>query len=158
MSSNERLPLELSDNHHRRVASAVRTFLETIESIEAAFDLPPAQGPFALFDGDMGADIAARVRSQIEEVRAQVTELAEMAGVSTRPLSVRRRISSAASYAWTVAEELTSRKLASSGEIGAEAAAEISAKADRLAQSFLRLAREVDSAGAAASDVGATSR
>jgi hypothetical protein len=158
MSSGDAPSLALPDNHHRRVASAVHTFLETIEDIEKALALPPADGPLVLFDNDIPGDMAERLGLQLEDLRFQVAELARASGVTMRPLSARRRVSSAASYAWTVAEELTPRKLTSSGEIDAEAAAAIGERASRLARCFLNLAREVDAAGASADGLEATSR
>jgi hypothetical protein len=152
MSNREPALLDLPENHQRRLAASIRTFLEAVEDIEAALKLPPAEGPLALFDGDLPEQQTRQMESQLREIHAQVADLARLAGIAMHPLPVRRRISSAASYAWTVAAELTPKKLASSGDIDPATAAEISARARRLADCFLRLAREADAVGAPAYD------
>jgi hypothetical protein len=92
------------------------------------------------------------MESQLQDIRAQVADLAILAGIAMHPHSVRRRVSSSASYAWSVAEELTPKDLAGSGYIDPATAGEVSARSRRLADCFLRLAREADAAGSPATD------
>jgi hypothetical protein len=152
MSSSQPDPVGLPGSHHRRISPAVRTLLEAIDDIEAALAIPPAEGGLALFDGDVPAELATPLRSELEGIRARVAELARLADVTLRPVSVRRRVASAASYAWSVAEELTPAKLARFGRFDETAAEAISAAASRLAQDFLRIAREAEGAGLARGD------
>jgi anti-sigma factor RsiW len=151
MSSGKPASLDLPENRHRRVGSAIHTFLETIDDIQAALKVPPAQGLLALFDGDLPEELTHRMESRLQDIHAQVADLARVARIRMQ-LSVRRRISSSASYAWTVAGELTAKKHASSDDVEPATAAEISARARRLADCFVRLACEADAAGSPASE------
>lgn len=145
MSNDTQVPRDdapdwLSQNEIRRPRSTVRTLVEALRELEFALAPPRSAAPMPRVTVDITGGKPAGLSAELLALRPELESLAGDFGTRPAPVSRRRLFVAQASYAWTVAEEMNSRRLERGHEINHELVAKSGPRVDRLATEFRTLA------------------
>jgi hypothetical protein len=134
----------LTEPQARALAVGLRRLEEMLDQLDRLLDPPRTVDGRPRVDADLPPSLAAELRRELAALRARVTALAGLLGVTPERRSARRTFAALASAAWTTAADLHPCRLKAYGAVDVAAAQTLAGPLEELAAEFLALARRLE--------------